>query len=133
MIQMFLMYLLAINVITLVVSIVDKGFAVYKRRRVPEGLMLTMSFIGGAPGALTARVLTGHKRLKVDYCASLTLIVLLQAGIVAAIWSQTVRAETFSLYERFASTFEGGGAEEAQDITHVSRDRGMPRRFGPGS
>lgn len=133
MVQIFLTYVLVINLFTLVVSIMDKGFAVYRRQRVPEGLMLAMSFFGGAAGALLARSLTGHKRLKADYCASLTLIVLLQAGVAVAIWSETARTETFAFYERLAAHFEQDEVSEADDPTNISGEPAMPRRFGPGS
>ncbi len=128
--QTILLYFLAINLVTLAMSIMDKGFAVYDKRRVPENLLLGMSFIGGAVGAKTAQLMTGHKKLKADFCASLTLIAFLQLGAAAAIWSETVRSETRKAYDGLFASFE---QEEAQGITRVSRDRAMPRRFGPGS
>lgn len=128
--EQILPYLLAINLATLAVSIMDKGFAVYAKPRVPEKLLLGMSFFGGAIGALLAQFLTGHKRLKVNFRASLMLIAFLQASAVAAIWSETVRTEFREVYE---SAFSGRSQEEPRRIMTVSRDREMPRRFGPGS
>lgn len=130
MMQTILTFFVAINLATLAMSILDKGFAVYGKRRVPEGLLLTMAFFGGALGAKLAQILTGHKRLKTDFCASLTLIAFLQLGAAAAVWSEKVR---FEADDGFESVFARSGQDEPKGVTRVSRDREMPRRFGPGS
>ena len=131
--QILLGYLLAINTIALVLAILDERRLARKLGRIPERALLALSLAGGAVGALLAQVLTGHKRMNHDYCASLTLIVFLQAGVVAALWSETVRVETQALYERVAMSFVPAEEEEATDGTHVSSEPVMPRRFGPGS
>ncbi|MEO1537131.1 MAG: DUF1294 domain-containing protein [Pseudomonadota bacterium] len=127
-------YGLAINAFALVLCIFDKGFAVYNRKRVPEGFLLFLAFIGGAVGAKLAQILTGHKSLKIDFCASLSLIVFLQLGFAAAIWSETVRESANDLYQRFAVLLDDEAEEtRAERVTRVSKDAAMPRRFGPGS
>ncbi|MEM7718313.1 MAG: DUF1294 domain-containing protein [Pseudomonadota bacterium] len=128
----FLLYLLVINILTFVLSILDKGFAVYNRRRIPEGLLLTLSFVGGAIGAKLAQMISGHKKLKVDYRNSLALIALLQFGLGLAVWSHGVRPDTGQFYDRLSLSWLSN-EEEARDVRHVSDGASMPRRFGPGS
>ncbi len=128
--ETILWYFVAINILTLTVSIMDKGFAVYDKRRVPENALLTMSFVGGAVGAKLAQIISGHKSLKIDFTASLSLIAFLQLSVALAFWSETVREEVSAAYERVAASFE---EEEAENVRHVSRDKELPRRFGPGS
>lgn len=129
--EAFLIYVIVVNLVTAFLSVLDKGFAVYDRRRIPEGLLLTLSFAGGAAGAKLVQILTGHKTLKTDFCASLSLIAFLQLGTAAAVWSETVRAQASGVYERLA-LFEDSGAEAVR-VTPVSEENAMPRRFGPGS
>lgn len=121
-------YFAAINAVTFVVSIVDKGFAVYRKRRIPEKLLLALALVGGAVGSKAAQIVSGHKTLKVDFCASLNLIVFLQLGLAAAVWSEVVREDARTL----ASVFAGDEAE-AEEIELVSDEPVRPRRFGPGS
>lgn len=129
--QAFLIYVIAINLLTLIVSIVDKGCAVHNRQRVPEGLLLSLSFAGGAAGAKLAQILTGHKTLKTDFCVSLSLIAFLQLGLAAAVWSETARSGAVGFYERMARIeFR---EPEAEAITPVAKENAMPKRFGPGS
>lgn len=120
-----LWYFIAVNLLTLVVSVADKGFAVYDKRRVPERVLLSLAFAGGAAGSKLAQIVCGHKRLKTDYCASLSLIAFLQLGAAAAIWSETVRDEASSFYR--SALLALVGYDEAED------EPTMPRRFGPGS
>ncbi|MEM9427676.1 MAG: DUF1294 domain-containing protein [Pseudomonadota bacterium] len=131
--QIFLGYLLAVNAGTLVLAVIDTRLAALRRGNVPEGLLLVLSLGGGAIGALLAQLLTGHKQFKAEYCASLTLIVFLQAGAVAAILSERLREEAWGLYEQVALHLAPEEDDVPEDVTHVSQDPPMPRRFGPGS
>lgn len=125
-----LIYFAAINGLTLVLSIVDKGLAVHRCRRIPERFLLTLSFAGGAAAAKFAQILTGHKTLKVDFTASLSLIAFLQLGVAAAIWSEQMRLEDLPVYQRLASKY---GPEPTEDVQYVAKESSQPRRFGPGS
>lgn len=128
--QTILIYFVAINLITLAVSIMDKGFAVYEKARIPEKLLLALSFSGGAAGAKLAQIISGHKRLKLDFCVSLSLIAFLQLGAAAAVWSHTVRMQTPDIYKEVRGHFQ---EEETTSVRRVSKENAMPRRFGPGS
>lgn len=128
--QTILMYFAAINVVTLLVSILDKGLAVHRCRRIPERLLLTFSFLGGAAGAKLAQIVSGHKSLKVDFTASLSLIAFLQLGIAGAVWSESVRGGDDAILTQMAATLE---QDEAEEVQYVAEERAQPRRFGPGS
>lgn len=131
--QFLLGYLFVVNAITLVLAACDTWLALRRRRHVPEGLLLALSLGGGAIGALLAQLLTGHKQLKAEYCASLTLIVFLQAGAVAAILSERLREEVWGIYQQVALSLAPVEEEVPEEVTHVSQEPPMPRRFGPGS
>ncbi len=121
--EMIITYFVAINVFTLIVSIIDKGFAVYKKRRVPENLLLALSFSGGAVGAKIAQIISGHKTLKLEFTVSLNLIAFLQLGMAAAVWSQQLHQDGIVVREVLLASFEK--EEEMKPA--------IPRRFGPGS
>ncbi len=122
--QVFLQYLLVLNVATFAVSIWDKYCAVHRLRRVPERTLLAMSFMGGTAGAKLARMISGHKRLKTGFTVSLNLITFFQLGVAAAAWSGQYGEGGLGL-ENFALTSQSSAESvAAQD---------PPRRFGPGS
>lgn len=121
-------YFAAINVIALVVSLVDKGFAVYKKRRISDSFLLALALAGGAVGSKAAQIVLGHKVLNVDFCASLNLIVFLQLGISAAVWSEVVREDARILVG--VLTHHGSEADETEPVAGEPQ---RPRRFGPGS
>lgn len=56
-------FLFWVNVITYWTYAQDKRYAYYGKRRVPEWLMIGLSFIGGGYGALSAMLLFRHKTL----------------------------------------------------------------------
>ena len=117
-----LAYLIAINVIAFALCVYDKMAAIAGARlRVPESALLGLSGIGGSAGAKIVGLLWGHKRLRHDFVVSLNLIVLVQVGLVAALWM-----ELGGWRDRFDI---GQGAQ----FVAQSDDRAMPRRFGPGS
>ncbi len=62
--HIFLWYLLIINIITFVVYAVDKLQAKANVYRTPEKVLLTLSLIGGAFGALIAMYQIRHKNQK---------------------------------------------------------------------
>lgn len=62
--ELLLYYLVAINVLSLVVYGVDKWKARCGRWRVPESVLMWLAVLGGSVGAMTAMWLFRHKTLK---------------------------------------------------------------------
>lgn len=54
-------YLLIVNILSFVIYGLDKLFAIFKFRRVPEVTLLSFSFIGGSIGSLLGMLLFRHK------------------------------------------------------------------------
>ena len=73
-------FLIAVNLLTMLRFWQDKQRAIGGQRRIPEGDLLGLAFIGGSPGALLARRIFRHKTRKQPFSAWLYSIVLLQAG-----------------------------------------------------
>jgi uncharacterized membrane protein YsdA (DUF1294 family) len=71
-------WLVAINLWTLLRFRQDKARAVAGRRRVAERDLLTLAILGGTPGALAARSLFRHKTRKKPFSTYLQLIAAIQ-------------------------------------------------------
>ena len=72
--------LLVVNAWTVFRFWQDKQRAIAGERRIPEGDLLGLAFIGGSPGALLARRLFRHKTRKEPFSTQLFVIVALQIG-----------------------------------------------------
>lgn len=82
MLAALLLWLVAINLWTLLRFWQDKRRAIAGGRRIPERDLLGLALIGGSPGAFVARQLFRHKTRKQPFSFYLWLIVVAQAGAV---------------------------------------------------
>ena len=78
-----LIYLAAINLITLVLFCVDKHRAKTGNWRIPEGVLLGLSLAGGSVGGLIGMLAAHHKVRKARFMVGLPLTIMLQAAIIA--------------------------------------------------
>ena len=62
-----MIYFLSINLFTFLISGLDKWKAIHHRYRVPERVLLSLSFFGGAFGMALGMVLFRHKIRKVKF------------------------------------------------------------------
>lgn len=78
-----LSYIYVINIVTFAMFGYDKHNAVYGKWRIPEFLLLVLSFVGGSLGALIAMWLFRHKTKKRTFtvCVPIFFIFLLIATI----------------------------------------------------
>lgn len=70
-------FYLIMSILTAVVFFLDKRFAEYEMRRIPEKWLHSLEFLGGWAGALIASELFRHKRRKQSYMLVLYGITLL--------------------------------------------------------
>lgn len=70
------------SVITFFLYGLDKHLAFYQRRRIPEAVLLILSFLCGAFGGLWGMILFGHKTQHVSFWICNILFLLLQVGIL---------------------------------------------------
>lgn len=75
------LYLWAINALTLLAFGWDKLRARRKRRRVPERRLLWLAVLGGSPGAVLGRWIFGHKTRKKGFSVKLFAILTLQGAL----------------------------------------------------
>lgn len=73
-----LIYLLGVNIVTVLLFRFDKSMSEVNGRRIPEKTLLTLAFMGGSPGAFWARRMFRHKTQKQPFSTYLILIVLVQ-------------------------------------------------------
>ena len=117
-----LSYFGAINLVTLLLSLVDKGLAVNRMRALPDRLMLTLAWMGGAAGAKFAQIILAHRTQGRSYTTNLNLIVLFQVCLMAAVWSAQV---TSNMQNENVSMLESWMGKDDKPA--------KPKRFGPGS
>lgn len=72
-----MIYLVVINLLTLVIYGIDKLLAILHKVRVMERILFLLAFIGGGLGALLGMLIFRHKTLKIKfYLWNVTCIIL---------------------------------------------------------
>ena len=77
-------WLVSITVITFLIFGYDKLIAGSKRMRVPEAVLLALTFLGGTLGAFAAMALFRHKTLKSSFRRRMYMVIALQVVFVVA-------------------------------------------------
>ena len=67
----------------------DKRRAVRGSRRIPEAALLGLALVGGSPAAALTMGLLHHKTRKPRFLIAFAAVVLLQAAVLAALWSRS--------------------------------------------
>lgn len=80
--EMFLAYVIAINIITFFAFGIDKLAATAQRRRTPETTLWILTALGGSIGALAGMEFFKHKRRKVSFYSVVLLFFLIHALII---------------------------------------------------
>ncbi len=83
-----LYYLILINVAAFLFMLVDKRKAIRKRWRIPERVLLGLSFIGGSLGGLLAMQLFRHKTKHLQFAIGIPVMLVLHIvlGVVAYLY-----------------------------------------------
>lgn len=77
-------WLVAVNLAAASAYAWDKRRAVRGGRRVPEAVLLGLALLGGSPAAALAMGLLRHKTRKVPFLVAFAVVLLVQAGLIAA-------------------------------------------------
>jgi len=80
--KIIIVYLLAINIVTLIAFVVDKIAAIEHRSRIRIVTLLALAFIGGSIGALIAMYVFHHKTKQDYFSVGVPLIMLMQAVVI---------------------------------------------------
>jgi len=83
----FLFYIAAINIYGLFIMGIDKWKSKNRGRRVPEKVLFTVAFIGGAFGVYTGMKLFHHKTLHNRFKYGIPFILVLNIFILGYIYS----------------------------------------------
>ena len=77
-VKLLIIYLAAMNIITLVVCVSDKHLAIKKKRRISEKALFILSVLGGSLGMYSGMYLVRHKTKHLRFTVGIPLIILLQ-------------------------------------------------------
>lgn len=80
--RLFLWYLIAINVITLIAFAIDKINAIESKSRIRIVTLLGLAFIGGSIGAIIAMYAFRHKTKKDYFTVGVPLIIVMQIVVI---------------------------------------------------
>lgn len=75
-------WLIAITVITFFTFGYDKAIADTKRTRVPEFILLALTFLGGTIGAILGRIVFKHKTSKASFRVKFWVVLLVQIALL---------------------------------------------------
>lgn len=78
-----LSWLISITLVTFAAFGFDKGIAKANRARIPESVLLALTFAGGTVGALLGRYMFNHKTSKKSFRAKFWVVVLIQVLVIA--------------------------------------------------
>ena len=81
MLATIILWLVAVNLWTVLRFWQDKNRAIAGERRIAESGLLGLAMIGGSPGALLARRWFRHKTRKEPFSSQLLVIAMVQAGL----------------------------------------------------
>ena len=77
----FYIYLTAINILSVIVTVYDKNAAVRGARRVRERNLFLLSVLGGSPAMYLTMLVINHKTRKLKFMLGIPLIALIQLAI----------------------------------------------------
>ena len=82
----YIIYLIAVSLLAVIVTIHDKLSAVRKKQRVPEATLLIIASIGGSAAMLITMLIIRHKTRHPKFMIGIPVIIIIQAAIIFAVW-----------------------------------------------
>ena len=76
--EIFIAYLVIINIIAAAVCVADKRKAIKQKRRISEKTLFMLSIIGGSVGMYGAMQLVRHKTKHIKFVLGIPLIIIIQ-------------------------------------------------------
>lgn len=84
--KIILIYLLAINIIAIIVTIYDKLCAIGRKWRIKENTLLLLSSLGGSIGMYITMLLIRHKTRHLKFMLGIPAILLFELLIIFLVW-----------------------------------------------
>ncbi len=87
--EILVLYFAVINIVSIVITAVDKYNAMSKKRRkrVPERTLLLLAALGGSIGMYITMLLIHHKTKKPKFMIMLPIIIMIYIAILYAIYT----------------------------------------------
>lgn len=77
-----IIYLIIINIISFLTTIIDKKLAIKNKRRISERSLFILAISGGSVGILSGMYLKRHKTKKIKFYIGIPLIIIIQLIII---------------------------------------------------
>lgn len=84
--QLLLIYLVLINLVSIIVTISDKVKAIKRKWRIPESTLLLLSALGGSVSMYITMLIIRHKTKHPKFMIGIPVIFALQCILVFLIW-----------------------------------------------
>lgn len=85
-------YFVLINIVSIIICVVDKLSAIWRKRRISEKTLILLSILGGSIGMYLTMVIIRHKTKHIKFMLGIPAIIMLQL-IILLIFSKIF--ETF--------------------------------------
>lgn len=82
--HIFILYIIAITILTFIVYGIDKYKATHNKWRIPEASLIGLAIIGGSIGALAGMKIWHHKTLHPKFKYGIPIIIIFQ--IIVLVW-----------------------------------------------
>lgn len=82
--HIFVLYIIAITILTFIVYGIDKYKATHNKWRIPEASLIGLAIIGGSIGALAGMKIWHHKTLHPKFKYGIPIIIIFQ--IIVLVW-----------------------------------------------
>ena len=83
---LIIIYLIIINIISVIITVLDKYRAIKHQYRISEKALLTLSIIGGSVGMYFTMQLIRHKTRHLKFMLGIPLIIILQIILVITVY-----------------------------------------------
>lgn len=84
--QIFLLYIFAISIISVIVTITDKVCAIKHCWRVKESTLFILSILGGSATMYITMLIIRHKTRKIKFMLGIPLIIAVQCIVLFFVW-----------------------------------------------
>ncbi len=89
-IHLLISYVLAINILTILLYCIDKSLAILNLFRIPERLLHVSTLLGGSLGAILGQKLCKHKTIKHEFQKKFWVIIIFQVSLLVVFFALIV-------------------------------------------
>lgn len=84
--DIFIIYIIAISILSIIITIYDKLCAIGRRWRVKESTLLILSALGGSIAMYLTMQIIRHKTRHIKFMLGIPVIIIVQLIIVFLVW-----------------------------------------------